>query len=49
MVPKIEKMLSAEASVIVDNAKKWFEVINQHPPQLASERIWEAMATICEK
>lgn len=27
-------------------AKTWFQTINQHPPQKASERIWEGMSTI---
>ena len=30
-------------------AEKWFEKINQHPPQKASERIWEAIEQIIKK
>ncbi|QBZ97901.1 CDP-glycerol glycerophosphotransferase family protein [Flavobacterium sangjuense] len=32
----------------LDQAQKWFERINQHPPQLASERIWNAINEICK-
>lgn len=27
----------------VPYAKKWFEVVNQHPPQFASRRIWDSI------
>jgi hypothetical protein len=37
---KIEEML-ANASPVVEQAQKWFEKINLHPPQEASARIWE--------
>lgn len=30
----------------IANAKQWFEKINQHPPQLASHRMWEAIKQI---
>jgi hypothetical protein len=30
----------------VYNAKKWFKIINQHPPQKASKRIVEAIEEI---
>ena len=33
----------------VHNAKKWFEIINQHPPQKATERIVGALKTILYK
>ncbi|MEP6804602.1 MAG: UDP-glycosyltransferase [Flavobacterium sp.] len=33
-------------SETIANAQKWFEVINQHPPQNVSERIWKAIETI---
>ncbi|UPT70072.1 MAG: UDP-glycosyltransferase [Flavobacterium sp. JAD_PAG50586_2] len=33
----------------IAQAQKWFERINQHPPQQASERIWNAIETIIEK
>ena len=45
----VGKMMSEESSNVVDNAKKWFEKINQHPPQIASERIWDAITKICKK
>lgn len=37
---QLEGMLSNNIEPTVKNAKKWFETINQHPPELASERIW---------
>jgi hypothetical protein len=46
---KIEKELYRAAMSndnIVQNTQKWFEKINQHPPQLASERIWNAIDSI---
>jgi hypothetical protein len=30
-----------DSKTTVNHAKKWFEVINLHPPQNASKRIWE--------
>lgn len=45
----VEKMLSSESTKVIDNAQKWFEKINQHPPQLASERIWNAINEICKE
>lgn len=36
-------------SLIIENAQKWFEIINQHPPQKASKRIWEGIKTIISK
>ena len=33
----------------LEQARKWFKKINQHPPQLASERIWDAIYQICNK
>ena len=42
---KIEKMLK-DSKTTVDHAKNWFKVINQHPPQDASERIWGSIKTI---
>lgn len=44
----VEEMLSSQSTKVVANAQKWFEKINQHPPQLASERIWEAINKICK-
>jgi len=45
----VEKMLAGESAQVVKNAKKWFDKINQHPPQMASERIWDAITEICKK
>ncbi|OOV29310.1 UDP-glycosyltransferase [Flavobacterium sp. LM5] len=44
----IEKGITTPSSVI-ENAQKWFEVINQQPPQEASQRIWKAIKTIISK
>lgn len=44
----VEKMLGNDSATVIENAKKWFEKINQHPPQLASERIWNAVNEICK-
>lgn len=45
----VKKMMGAESANVVENAQKWFEKINQHPPQLASERIWNAINEICKQ
>jgi hypothetical protein len=45
----MEKMLGQDSTSIIANAQKWFEKINQHPPQQASERIWKAIEEIIEK
>ena len=42
---KIEVALS-DSKMIVANAQKWFEIINQNPPEKASERLWDAIAKI---
>ena len=42
---KIKQLISDKISTKI-NAKKWFEIINQHPPEKASERICEAINTI---
>lgn len=44
----IEKGLATDLSV-VEGAKQWFEIINQHPAQEASKRIWERIKTIISK
>ena len=36
-------------SLVLENAQEWFEIINQHPPQEASKRIWEAIKIIISK
>ena len=46
---KIEMMLSDKNYGVIANAQKWFEIINQHPPEKASERIWNAIGEICNK
>lgn len=44
---KIEKVL-ADSKEDVRVAKNWFEIINQHPPQDASKRIWDSIKTITQ-
>lgn len=41
----IEKGLATD-SLVIEGAQKWFETINQHPPQEASKRIWEGIKQI---
>jgi hypothetical protein len=36
-------------SYVINGAKQWFNIINQHPPQEASKRIWEGIKTIISK
>ena len=45
----ILSLLTQNNEVMVHNANQWFEKINQHPPQKASERIWNAISNIIEK
>jgi hypothetical protein len=49
MEQNLVKALNTDAYKIVANAQKWFEKINQHPPEKASERIWNAIDEICKK
>ena len=49
MGKQIEKILVANDTTVVKNAQHWFEIINQHPPQKASERIWKAIEEITKK
>lgn len=42
---KIEKTLM-DPNVTVNHAKDWFKVINLHPPQEASQRIWDSIKKI---
>jgi hypothetical protein len=44
----IEKGIASDPSVI-EGAKQWFKIINQHPPQEASKRIWDGIKTIISK
>jgi hypothetical protein len=46
---KIEMVLEGNNNKNIDDSKKWFETINQHPPEMASERIWNAIEEICYK
>lgn len=46
---EIEKILNKTDMNIVQNAQNWFEIINQHPPEKASERIWSAIEIITKK
>jgi hypothetical protein len=46
---KIEEFLGGKSNEVVLNAQKWFEIINQHHANEASERMWEAIAEICNK
>lgn len=48
IVTILEIGLSA-TSIVLGSAQKWFEVINQHPPQEASKRIWKAIKSIISK
>lgn len=42
---KIKLGLEQSAQTI-ENAQKWFEIINQHPPENVSDRIWKAIKKI---
>jgi hypothetical protein len=46
---KIEDVLNDKNKQHIENAQKWFEVINQHPPEKASERIWNAIEEIIKQ
>ena len=43
---QIEKILNDTDMTVIENAQHWFEKINQHSPQKASERIWDAIGKI---
>jgi hypothetical protein len=45
----ILEMLGLKSKNIVENAKKWFKIINQHPPQLATQRIFSAIEEVIKK
>lgn len=45
---KIERILKDNKQTIT-HAQNWFEKINQHPAELASHRIWDAIAEIVNK
>jgi len=42
----IENMLTKKSNIVLDNAKKWFAIINESPPQDASARILKAIHEI---
>lgn len=42
---KIEKTLK-DSNETVKHAENWFKIINQHPPQDASKRMWDSIKTI---
>ncbi len=44
---KIESLLKNN-EVVVKQSKKWFQIINQHPPDNASRRIWEGVTKIIQ-
>ena len=46
---KIEMMLGDEGQNVAANAQFFFEKINQHPAEDASQRIWDGIAEICKK
>jgi hypothetical protein len=48
IAPKLESVINGKIDT-VSHAQKWFETINQHPPELASSRILEAMGTIIDR
>ena len=49
MEQKVLKMLGDDSSKVIKEAQKWFEKINQHPPEEASSRIWNAIKEICKE
>lgn len=46
---KFESFLNSNGRGVIENAKKWFKIINQHPPDKASERIWKSIEDIIYK
>lgn len=46
---KIKEMLSEAKNDVLENSKKWFEKINQHPIDKASDRIWNCINEIIIK
>ena len=42
----ILSLLTQNNDSLITNAGQWFEKINQHPPQQASERIWNAISQL---
>lgn len=48
IVETIVKGISRD-QLTLNEVNKWFEIINQHPSKLASNRIWNAINEICNK
>ncbi|WP_281322650.1 UDP-glycosyltransferase [Flavobacterium aestivum] len=48
IIATIEQGTAMNSSVIKE-AKQWFEIINKHPSQEASKRIWKGIKTIISK
>lgn len=46
---KIKMVVNNNHQKQIDDAKKWFQKINQHPVEQASERIWSAIENIITK
>lgn len=46
METMILSLLTQNNDSLISNAGQWFEKINQHPPQQASERIWNAISQL---
>lgn len=46
---KIKDVLDKKSTIITSEAQHWFEIINQHPVDEASKRIWQTIAEICNK
>ncbi|MBB4803644.1 hypothetical protein HNP37_003719 [Flavobacterium nitrogenifigens] len=40
------KQILKQSDQIVENAQEWFKIINQHPAEDSSDRIWEAITEI---
>tara|TARA_R110000850_G_scaffold275701_1_gene415555 strand:+ start:6842 stop:8251 length:1410 start_codon:yes stop_codon:yes gene_type:complete len=47
-LPRILATLDQHKEKTVKAAQTWFQTINQHPPQKASERIWEGIKKILQ-
>jgi len=45
-IKEIMLHVATEGPTVLPHAKNWFKTINHHPPQKASERIWEAIEKI---
>jgi hypothetical protein len=43
-----ENILETNNKDVLENAQKWFEKINLHPANKASERIWNAIEKVIQ-